>query len=110
MVARGVRARHTGRRGELPAAHGYGEIGYWTAPAARRRGVASRAVALLRDWAAAEPGLTLIEILVHRDNVASHGVPPRAGFEREIRDAPARMEVRTGPVFVVYACRAPSAA
>jgi RimJ/RimL family protein N-acetyltransferase len=84
---------------------GYGEIGYWVAAAARGRGVAGGAVALLRDWAAAELGLTLIEILVHRDNAASLRVPPRAGFEEtgELRDAPARLEQDTGPVYVVFA-------
>jgi RimJ/RimL family protein N-acetyltransferase len=84
---------------------GYGEIGYWTATEARGRGVASGAVALLRDWAAAELGLKLIEILVHRDNAASLRVPPRAGFEAtgELRDAPARLEEDTGPVYVVFA-------
>lgn len=84
---------------------GYGEIGYWVAAAARGRGVAGGAVALLRDWAAAELGLTLIEMLVHRDNAASLRVPPRAGFEEtgELRDAPARLEQDTGPVYVVFA-------
>jgi RimJ/RimL family protein N-acetyltransferase len=90
---------------EVDLARGYAEIGYWVAAEARGRGVASGSVALLRDWAAAELGLTLIEILVHRDNSASLRVPARAGFEEtgELRDAPARMERTTGPVYVVFA-------
>jgi RimJ/RimL family protein N-acetyltransferase len=90
---------------EVDPARGYAEIGYWVAAEARRRGVATGAVTLLRDWAAGELGLTLIELLVHRDNTASLGVPLRAGFERtgELRDAPARMERTTGPVYVVFA-------
>jgi RimJ/RimL family protein N-acetyltransferase len=90
---------------ELDPARGYAEIGYWLAAAARGRGVASRAVALLRDWAAAELGLTLIEIIVHRDNAASLRVPPRAGFAAtgELRAAPARLERPTGPDYVVFA-------
>jgi len=94
---------------EVDPARGYAEIGYWLAAEARGRGVASAAVALLRDWAAAELGLTLIEIIVHQDNAASLRVPERAGFEstRELRDAPARMERETGPVYVVFAWSAP---
>jgi len=90
---------------EVDLSRGYAEIGYWLAAEARGRGVASGAVALLRDWAAAELGLTLVEIIVHRDNTASLGVPLRAGFERtgELREAPARMERTTGPVYVVFA-------
>jgi RimJ/RimL family protein N-acetyltransferase len=90
---------------ELDPAREYAEIGYWLAAEARGRGVASGAVALLRDWAATELGLTLIEIIVHRDNAPSLRVPPRAGFAAtgELRDAPARMERKTGPVYVVFA-------
>ena len=42
---------------EVDRERGYGELGYWTAAPARGRGAASRAVALLRDWAHAELGL-----------------------------------------------------
>jgi RimJ/RimL family protein N-acetyltransferase len=59
---------------------GYGEIGYWTAPHARGRGVASRAVALMRDWGRTALGLTAIEILPHRDNRGSQRVAELAGF------------------------------
>jgi RimJ/RimL family protein N-acetyltransferase len=90
---------------EIDAADGYAEMGYWLAAEARGRGVASGAVALLRDWAAAELGLTVLEILVHRDNVPSLGVPLRAGFERtgELRAAPARLGQGPEPVYVVFA-------
>lgn len=57
-----------------------GEIGYWTAAHARGRGQATRAVALVRDWAQAELGLTALEILAHRDNHRSQRVAERAGF------------------------------
>ena len=62
------------------AQDGRGEIGYWTAAAARGRGAATRAVVLVRDWAAAELGLRELEILAHRDNPASQRVAERAGF------------------------------
>lgn len=57
-----------------------GEIGYWVAAEARGRGVATRAVRLLRDWGHRELGLALIEILVHAGNVPSRRVAERAGF------------------------------
>ena len=41
---------------DLARVPGRGEIGYWTAAPARGRGAASRAVALLRDWATATLG------------------------------------------------------
>jgi RimJ/RimL family protein N-acetyltransferase len=65
---------------ELRRRPAYGEIGYWLAPWSRGRGVATRAVVLLRDWARAELGVTLIEILVHDDNGPSRRVAERAGF------------------------------
>jgi RimJ/RimL family protein N-acetyltransferase len=59
---------------------GCGEIGYWTAAAARGRGVTTRAVVLLRDWAHGALGLAEIEILSHKDNRPSQVVAERAGF------------------------------
>jgi RimJ/RimL family protein N-acetyltransferase len=65
---------------ELDKAPRYGEIGYWVAASARGRGVASRAVTLLRDWGAAELGLELIELLIHEDNALSKRVAEATGF------------------------------
>ena len=59
---------------------GCGEIGYWTAAEARGRGVTTRAVVLLRDWAGDALGLETIEVLPHRDNHPSQVVAERAGF------------------------------
>jgi RimJ/RimL family protein N-acetyltransferase len=75
---------------EVDRRRGVGELGYWTAVAARGRGTATRAVLLLRDWAAGELGLAAIEILTHRDNAASARVAQRAGFARtgEVRRVP----------------------
>jgi RimJ/RimL family protein N-acetyltransferase len=75
---------------EIDRERGSAEIGYWTAASARGRGAATRAVALLRDWAHAELGLTTIEILPHRDNRPSQRVAERAGFtdSGEIRSMP----------------------
>jgi RimJ/RimL family protein N-acetyltransferase len=67
---------------DLLAEPGYGEIGYWLAAPARGRGIATRAVRLLTDWGHETLQLDRIEIIVHQDNTASHGVPQRAGYER----------------------------
>jgi len=58
----------------------------------RGRGVAARAVVLLRDWAHAELGSAELTILAHRDNAASAKVAERAGFTATGRTArPARL-------------------
>jgi RimJ/RimL family protein N-acetyltransferase len=59
---------------------GVGEIGYWVAARARGRGVATRAVRLVTDWALGELGLQTIEIMTHEDNAASQGVARAAGY------------------------------
>jgi RimJ/RimL family protein N-acetyltransferase len=64
---------------EIDRERGYGEIGYWVAAEARGRGVATRAVALLRDWAASI-GLRELEILPQPANTGSCRVAERTGF------------------------------
>jgi RimJ/RimL family protein N-acetyltransferase len=64
---------------EIDRERGYGEIGYWVAAEARGRGVATRAVTLLRDWAASA-GLRELEIMPEPANAASCRVAERAGF------------------------------
>jgi RimJ/RimL family protein N-acetyltransferase len=56
-----------------------GEVGYWIARDARRRGVATRAVELLSTWAFSELGLERIELLAEPDNAASIRVAERLG-------------------------------
>jgi RimJ/RimL family protein N-acetyltransferase len=87
---------------ELGRRPAYGEIGYWLAPWARGRGVATRAVLLLREWALRELGVTRIEILVEDDNGPSRRVAERAGFADtgEHRRSPRQ---GSGPPLRVYA-------
>lgn len=54
--------------------------GYWTAPWARRRGFASRALTLLSTWGE-EKGLRPIRLYIAPDNVGSVEVARAAGFE-----------------------------
>ena len=88
---------------ELTSRAAYGEIGYWVAAGARGRGVATRSVAALRDWAAESLRLRTIEILVHRDNAPSRAVALRAGFADtgELRTLP-RDDDPGPPALIVY--------
>ncbi|WNF27338.1 GNAT family N-acetyltransferase [Streptomyces sp. C11-1] len=59
------------------------EVGYWTTAGARGRGVASRALAALTDWAFtafADEGLVRLELLHQVDNVASCRVAEKCGY------------------------------
>ena len=70
-IARHLRAEHRA------------EIGYWLAPAARGRGIATRALRLVRDWSFDVCGLIRLELFTHPENDASGRVAERAGFVRE---------------------------
>jgi RimJ/RimL family protein N-acetyltransferase len=94
---------------EIDEARGYGEIGYWVAAEARRRGIATRAVKLLRDWAAGR-GLRVLEILADPQNIASTGVAERAGFEATAERRANPRDPSSAAKYVVYAWRAPAAA
>jgi RimJ/RimL family protein N-acetyltransferase len=60
-----------------------GEIGYWIAAPARRRGVGWRATRLLAVWALTRLGLERLELLANPENEASLRLAERAGFTRE---------------------------
>lgn len=59
------------------------EVGYWTAAAARNRGIASQAVKLLTAWAFENfgaQGLQRLELLHQQDNLASCRVAQKSGY------------------------------
>ena len=62
---------------------GIGEVGYWTAPWARGRGVATRATVLHTAWALDALALPRVELLADVGNLGSQRVAERAGFVRE---------------------------
>jgi RimJ/RimL family protein N-acetyltransferase len=68
---------------ELDDPEGLAEIGYWMVPAARGRGVMTRAVGTVCRWAFAECGRERIEWLASVGNVASRRVAEKAGFTIE---------------------------
>ena len=63
--------------------NGRGEVGYWVAAPARRRGVALRAVVLAARWSFEALGLARLELLAEPDNDASQRLAQRAGFTHE---------------------------
>ena len=60
-----------------------GEIGYWMAREARRRGIGARATRMLAEWAVTTLGLERLELLANPKNEASQRLAERAGFTRE---------------------------
>jgi RimJ/RimL family protein N-acetyltransferase len=59
------------------------EVGYWTAAAARGRGVTTRALKLLSGWALREAGAERVQLRADVLNTASLRVAEKAGFTRE---------------------------
>jgi RimJ/RimL family protein N-acetyltransferase len=69
-----------GLRGE---ADGRWEVGYWTSPAARHKGLATAALRLISEWAFRELGARRIGLLVYVGNDASERAALKAGYQRE---------------------------
>jgi RimJ/RimL family protein N-acetyltransferase len=63
------------------AAEGRCEIGCWLEPAGTGRGLITRAVALLIDWAIVRRGLHRVEWRCRPDNMASANVARRLGMQ-----------------------------
>ena len=62
---------------------GAAQLGYWVAPEARRRGVATQALTLVARWATAHLRLERVQLFTDVENPASMRVAERAGFSRE---------------------------
>jgi len=60
-----------------------GEIGYVVVREARGRGLATRALRLVTDYALGEVGLERVQLLINADNEPSLRVAERCGYRRE---------------------------
>lgn len=76
-----------------PAPRGI-DIGYGVAPSRWRRGIATRAIADLLNWARKEPRLDWIGAETGVDNIASQRVLERNGFRR----TGTRIDAEDGPL------------
>jgi RimJ/RimL family protein N-acetyltransferase len=72
-----------GAIGARTVAPGVVQMGYWVAPSARRRGVATGALRLLGRWAAGVDGTARVQVFTDTENVASMCVAEQAGFRHE---------------------------
>ncbi|MET7420219.1 GNAT family protein [Dactylosporangium sp. NPDC005555] len=68
---------------DVSAADGRAAVGYWVAPWARGRGVATRSLRLLAAWTFEGLGVQRLELTCEPANVASARVAQRCGFVRE---------------------------
>ena len=59
-----------------------GSVGYWLLPSARGRGIATRAVRLLSDWAARDLGVPNLRLTTEPGNERSRRVAERSGFRQ----------------------------
>jgi RimJ/RimL family protein N-acetyltransferase len=59
------------------------EFGYFLAPGARGRGIATRSLRLVVDWPLEPSGLIRLELFTHPENDASGRVAERVGFTCE---------------------------
>jgi RimJ/RimL family protein N-acetyltransferase len=72
-----------GALGLHPVRYRRWDVGYWIAPWARRRGVATAAVRMVCEWAMREHDLVRIGLFTDVDNEASQRTALAAGFRRE---------------------------
>ncbi len=68
---------------QIDAVNRRANLGYWVRSSARRRGVASTAVCLLREWAFRETDLVRLELVAPEAHLASLRVIAKAGAIRE---------------------------
>jgi RimJ/RimL family protein N-acetyltransferase len=68
---------------DINLGEGRAAVGYWLAPEARGRGIATCAVRLIARWAFEELGIARLELTCGPDNEASQRVALRCGFVRE---------------------------
>jgi RimJ/RimL family protein N-acetyltransferase len=68
---------------QLDKIHKRANLGYWVRSSVTRRGVATAAVGLLREWGFRHTDLVRMEIVIATENIASQRVARKAGAEFE---------------------------
>jgi len=82
-IADAATDRGLGQIGLWPLRDGRASIGYWVAPSARRRGIASSALVVISAWGLLLPGLARLELYVEPWNEGSWRAAEKAGYQRE---------------------------
>ena len=72
-----------GSIGVRPVGDGIGQIGYWVTREARGRGVATRALRMISEWAFETLELARLQLITQPENLASERVAEKAGYQRE---------------------------
>jgi RimJ/RimL family protein N-acetyltransferase len=62
--------------------HVWLNVRYWLLPAVRGRGLATRSVRLISDWAVEALGIRTLRLTTEPDNLRSQAVAERSGFTR----------------------------
>jgi RimJ/RimL family protein N-acetyltransferase len=83
IAARDDAAELVGSIGLRMLEPGVAQTGYWVAPEARGRGIASAALRLLSRWVLRNAELARLQLFTDVDNPSSMRVAERAGFTRE---------------------------
>lgn len=83
VIADAETDRGLGQIGLWPIGHGRASVGYWVAPAARRRGVAQHALQIVSTWGLSLPDMHRLELYVEPWNEGSWRAAERAGYLRE---------------------------
>lgn len=84
--------------------HAVGEVGYWVRREARGRGLTTRGLRLVSDWALRSLGCERLQLRADVLNLASQRVAEKAGFKREGVLRASQLSVRHGRRidFVMY--------
>ena len=67
----------------VDAGNRVGEIGYWSSPDVRGRGITTRALQVFAEWAFLELGAERLQIRTDVENTPSRRVAEKAGFGYE---------------------------
>lgn len=72
-----------GQIGLWPLGDERASVGYWVAPSFRRRGIASRSLALISEWGLGIAGLARLELYIEPWNERSWRTAEQVGYQRE---------------------------